>query len=937
MKAPSSLTRSFALLLCCSFAVLPLHAAFQPVKSKLIRGGDRPQALSVDVTGVKDLYLVATFGPDSYDSDQAIWAEPTLINAAGEKTDLTTIEPDKAQVGWGRLFVNRNHRGQPLPVPGKTFEKGFFAHGPSILHFKLNGKYTHFTTEVGLDKGAGTRGSVEFIVTNVAPEMPAVSVYKGKSKPKAPKVKAVTENLLPADKSPCHFNAEAAKTLLEKGISELVFIRRFTLNANHVYTEYVNSRWTPGGGLCVLNLETGAVREIVPEFTEGVVNRFDLSFDGSKIAFDYKKSAHEGYRIYEVGLDGSGLRQLTFPTDREEEYALRYGTSGYHHGTDDLHPCYLPDGGIVFTSTRCEYSVLCNSADVYTTKVLHRMDGDGGNLRALSNSPVSEASPAIMPDGRILYHRWEYIDKAAGNLKCLWSMNPDGTNSAEVYGNTITFPETMIYARPIPGAPDKIVMLGTSHCCPNNAMGAVIVINTSDDIRATETMRFITPDIHALAHTGFHFADGKGGWIFDKNGTQGRLFKDPYPVSEKLFITTRKPQGPTWDDPMAYSLVLLDEKGIDTPLYQDEAISCWHPYPVKARTVPPVMASVPDQDLAKEGKALCVLTDVYRGMGGVEQGSIQYLRILEEVPRPWAARKEWFRDDRDGMAHTALGNDILGLKAQYGIVPVEKDGSAHFTVPAERNIYLQALDENLLAVQTERTYVHYMPGERRSCIGCHETPNQDLPAAQPAPLALSRPPSTPSAQPGESAGMKLFDYDRQIQPVWDRHCVSCHGEEDPDGGLNLTGTPDGVYSVSYNNLIKLSQGPNQLLGNRAPRNEDIGSAGIEYMPPYALGALTSPLAALFSDGRITLQDPQLQTWVDSQKEAHREVQLSDTEFLQIANWLDVNCQYHPSYWGRVNAKFQGHPNYRPEITFEEAIQRTVPDSIKAGEETASGE
>ena len=108
-----------------------------------------------------------------------------------------------------------------------------------------------------------------------------------------------------------------------------------------------------------------------------------------------------------------------------------------------------------------------------------------------------------------------------------------------------------------------------------------------------------------------------------------------------------------------------------------------------------------------------------RSLEGVERGTVRYLRVLEEVPRPWATRKSWYQDDRDGMAHTAIGDDMLGLKVQHGIVPVEQDGSAHFTVPAMRNIYFQALDEDLLAVQTERTYVHYMPGETRSCIGCH--------------------------------------------------------------------------------------------------------------------------------------------------------------------------------------------------------------------------
>ena len=174
-----------------------------------------------------------------------------------------------------------------------------------------------------------------------------------------------------------------------------------------------------------------------------------------------------------------------------------------------------------------------------------------------------------------------------------------------------------------------------------------------------------------------------------------------------------------------------------------------------------------------------------------------------------------------------------------------------------RNIYFQALDENYLAVQTERTYVHYMPGETRSCIGCHETPNQTHPPDRTVvPLAMLRCAVDALRPAGRDRRRKLFDYDRQIQPIWDKHCVECHDDEKSEGGLNLCGDPEGVYSVSYNNLIKLSKGDKQLLGNRKPRNENVGSAGIEYLPPYTLGALTSPLAAMLSDGKITLQRSQ---------------------------------------------------------------------------------
>ncbi len=98
------------------------------------------------------------------------------------------------------------------------------------------------------------------------------------------------------------------------------------------------------------------------------------------MVFAWKRSAEEGYRIYEVNVDGTGLRQLTFPPD-ESGLVDKYRAI-YHHGTDDMQPCYLPDGGICFISTRCQYGILCDAPDNFTTTVLYRMDADGGKLRS---------------------------------------------------------------------------------------------------------------------------------------------------------------------------------------------------------------------------------------------------------------------------------------------------------------------------------------------------------------------------------------------------------------------------------------------------------------------------------------------------------------------------------------------------------------------------
>ncbi|MDR1594836.1 MAG: hypothetical protein LBS43_10215 [Prevotellaceae bacterium] len=722
----------------------------------------------------------------------------------------------------------------------------------------------------------------------------------------------------PVEKAGIQFHAGAARQLLDKGIEELLFIRRFTFTSNHVYTDYVNSRWTPGGGLCVLNLRTGKVREIVPELTKtGVVNWFDLSFDAKKIVFDFKKGADEGYRIYEVNVDGSGLRQLTFPEPNEAELVKNY-RRGYHHGTDDMDPCYLPDGGIAFVTTRCQFGVLCDSGDGFTVKNLYRMNGDGSAMEALTCSPLSEATPTLLPDGRILYHRWEYVDKAAGNCKALWAVNPNGTGSVEIYGNTISFPETKIQARAVPGEPNKIVMLGASHWI-NNAIGTIILVDTREPIRSANTMKYITDDVAAFAHDGFHFKNENGEWYHEATGKPGRLFRNPYPLSSSLFLVSHKPAGLKWSDLSGYDIALLDGDGKETVLLKDTTISLWQPYPLAPRDKPPIPTGMPiDTELAGKGLARCFVTDVYAGMDNVKRGEIKYLRILEQVPRPWSARTN-DNGDIAGMAHKAVGDGFLSVKVQHGIVPVEDDGSAHFLVPSNRPVYFQALDKHLRAIQTERTYVNYRPGETRSCIGCHETPDIAPSPAAYVSKAMRRAASIPQPQPAQSDACMVFDYERQIQPILDRHCAGCHVGAQPAAGLDLRSEAKGTYSVSYHSLIKLSKTSRQLLGNRSYRDEDNASNGIEYIPPYQTGALSSPLGAMVRGEQQTAWDnEEVNLYTKKLVQNHKDLHLSEAEKLAITNWLDVNCQFYPAYWGRKNEKFRDSPDFRPAFSFEES-------------------
>ena len=726
----------------------------------------------------------------------------------------------------------------------------------------------------------------------------------------------------------------SARSALRKalGVDEILFIKRVPYSASHYYSEYIDSRWTPGGGIFILSLRDGSERQIAAELTGGVFGRMDLSFDGKRVVFDWKRSKNEGYRIYEVGVapseqrsaGGAGARLILPPPENERELVRKYTISGYHHGTDDMHPCYLPDGGIAFVSTRCQTSTLCHGGDVFTTTVLYRMDLDGKNLRQLSFGALSEFTPTVLPDGRIMYARWEYVDKGAVAAKCIWAMRPDGTMSSEIYGNDIPSPTTMIQARAIPGTPNGYVILGCPHN-PETALGTIIRLDMNKPVRSDAPMTWITPYVK-IKRFSWIFSDLKTGKGVEERIGYGPLFRDPWPIDKNRFLVAHKPRS--YGDRLSrngFGLSMLDERGEVTSFYHDPKISSWQPMPLSPRTRPPLLKSLGiDNTLAKRGMAKCIVQDIYRGMEDTPRGTIRYLRILEQVARPWCARR-FGREmsDHYDQQHAVISKDTaLGLKIQHGIVPVESDGSASFLVPANANIFFQALDKNYLAVQTERTFVNFMPGEVRSCIGCHETPD-DAPLSPSAPLlAMKRAPSLPSPQPGERSGNRVLHYPSDVQPVLDRHCVSCHGEKVKRGGLDLSGRMTKFFSVSYESLIakrwngRVLHEPGLVptIGENHPKD-----GNIRYLPARSLGSHNSLLMAMLMPGAIRLTgDRARMERLGRLTRIHRNIKLSREELLKISNWVDTNAQYYGSYFGRRNIRDRGHPNFRPVPTWDSA-------------------
>jgi hypothetical protein len=339
--------------------------------------------------------------------------------------------------------------------------------------------------------------------------------------------------------------------------SQIVFVKRYTYDSKHYYDDFQHiSRW--GGNLCVLSLADGQVRELVPELAGGVFDRFDLSFDAQRHRVRLPRPEREGFRMWEVGVDGSGLRQITHPPDDEPQRIERYGKTstgdgfygllGYQFWTDDVHPCYLPDGGFCFASTRCERGVLCTPAHYLACTNLFRMNADGSEMRPISHGALSEFTPTIREDGRILYNRWEYVYKGIAAVQPLWTTRPDGSGSEEFYGANIANPGVFWQARQVPGHPHLAVCIGCGH--EPLGVGQVLLLDLTKEKRTPEPMRSLTPNVKTQNLRGL-FQLRNGVWRED---IYGPFYSDPYPLSDKFFLvrairtgdtTTRRPTAST--------------------------------------------------------------------------------------------------------------------------------------------------------------------------------------------------------------------------------------------------------------------------------------------------------------------------------------------------------------------------------------------------------
>ena len=640
---------------------------------------------------------------------------------------------------------------------------------------------------------------------------------------------------------------------------KLLFFKRRPFNGNTYSDSGTNAE---GGSLCVLSPVSpgGKVTSLVGELDGGIFTRFDLSFDAKKVVFGYKRK-DKAFRIYEIDIDPAAgkmkpgsLRQLTFG-GKEETEAIRSCTrvcpnlaGRINHGFDDMDPCYMPGGKIMFASTRSMRNVFCAGASVTT---LYLIDADGKNMRRLSAGPLSEMDPCLLDDGRVAYTRWEYVDKGLGNGQSLWAVRPDGSGVDHVYKNSIIRPAQMLNTRSIPGS-RRLVTVGAPHCGGREG-GPVILVDNRVTRRSTEAMTCITPEI---SYPCMHQSTWDMGF-----------FREPYPFSEKFFLVSHSP-GPRGT---GFGIYALDGWGNRAELYRDPKISCYQPVPLRPRRKPTQIAPVETAD-AKRKTGTLFIQDVYQGMKGIERGRVKYVRVMGPLPWRWSDNGIF----RIGM----VGN--VHRKKVYGVTKVHEDGSAYFTVPAGENIFFQALDENFMVLQHMPTFINMMPGENRSCIGCHELRRKAPRMARLRPLAMDNPAQALAPQPGET-GPRMVHYASDVQPVLDKHCVGCHSGKNPKGRLDLTGVPTDSWNRSYENIIGR--------GLISSRHCGFGRSGFHPQPPLSFGSHLSKLA-------------------DRIRKAPCKAKITRGEFVRIVTWIDANAPYYGTYRGKRSISDKDHPDFR---------------------------
>ncbi|MCY3024095.1 MAG: hypothetical protein NTW87_34390, partial [Planctomycetota bacterium] len=624
-----------------------------------------------------------------------------------------------------------------------------------------------------------------------------------------------------------------------------------------------------GGGIFVLERpgETMQCRSLTAgALKEGSYQHLDVSYNADKLLFAYCQcdtapangiAGQQGryYNLYEMAADGSGLRQFT--------------TGPYN----DFAPRHLPDGRIVFISTRRGGWHRCGSpgCENYTLAIA---EADGSNPHPISCHETQEWDPAVLSDGRIVYCRWDYVDRHAVYYEQLWTVRTDGSSPVAFYGNNTFNPVGTWEPRAVPGSHRVIATAAAHHAM---TAGSIILVDPRRGVDGLEPLTRLTPDALFPESEVTVAPQWRGAVPAEARPTPvearrwpGHCYRSPFPLSETYFLAAYSFDTlvgePKANPANMFGLYLVDAFGNKELLYRDLNIASVWPALVQPRPRPPAVTRSPgsspaapaavSQPAKPQEDGLCVVQNVYAANPPLPPGSVKRLRIVQVLPKSTPG----INNPPVGLANASPGKQVLGT------VPVEADGSAFFRAPAGVPLSFQALDEHGQAVQVMRSVTYLQSGEAAACVGCHEH-RMTAPPASGRVAALAHEPS--AITPGPE-GSKPLSYPILVQPVLDKQCVRCHSNENPKGKVILTGEAKGHYTVSYNAMAPLVPFAQWTGGDfRKTNSEPLAT-------PEFFGARGSKFMRKLLAG-------------------HEDVKLSPDDIERLATWMDANALFYGTF------------------------------------------
>lgn len=576
-----------------------------------------------------------------------------------------------------------------------------------------------------------------------------------------------------------------------------------------------------------LPIKGGSTQVVFRPEEDLFIGDVDLYYDGRKALLSMPDT--EGrWDIVEYDFDAAALTALSPIPDAD--------VSNYD-------ACYLPDDRIIFTSTAPYIGVPCvggrsKVANLYLREV-------DGQVRRLTNDQDHNWCPTVLNNGRILYLRWEYADIAHAFYRLLFHCGPDGSAQMEYYGSNSFWPASLFYARPIPNHPTKVVAVaGGHHDAPRQ--GELLILDPALGRHEAEGVVRRIPD------------DGKEVKPVILDGLVSAIwprFLHPWPLNEHYFLVSCKPSIDA-----LWGIYLVDVFNNFVLIHEEADWAFLEPVPWREIPRQPV---VPDKVDFNGTEARVMLTDVYQGPGlaGVPRGTVKALRLIGYT---YTFHELGCEPDRVGL------DGPWDVKRIIGTVPVDEDGSAHFTVPAHTPIALQPLDEDGKAVALMRSWLTAMPGETLSCTGCHEAQNTlgDYDGIR---QAFQREPSTIRPWYGAARG---FSFDREVQPVLDAYCIRCHdGKDFEDGTVNFDLTARSTKKIP--SAFQMYFSPSYM-ALRPWVNAPTLESDAHMLTPRDFHADTSTLVQLLRDD-------------------HYGVQLSDEAWDRIITWIDLNAPFHGTW------------------------------------------